>query len=94
MAAFARHRWAPLGITEAARQTPLVEFLAVFTKPWTEREGKPKGETLDRVTAPANGAATRNAIATTMGPVEIVPLLQQADCVVVVHQAQPAPELR
>jgi cytochrome P450 len=49
-----------IGITEAERQTALMECLEVFTGLWKEREGKPQGEPLDLVTALANGAATRN----------------------------------
>ena len=49
-----------VGITEAERQSALMECLDVFTKLWKEREGKPQGEVLDLVTALANGAATKN----------------------------------
>ena len=55
---------ADMGKTPQDRQEALLECLDVFTKLWHERKGK-EVESLDFVTALANGAATRD-----MGPME------------------------
>ncbi len=48
------------GLTDAERQSTLLECLQEFTVLWNERKSKPAGDRLDFVTALAQGEATRD----------------------------------
>ncbi len=51
-----------VGFTEEQRQEALKGCLQEFTELWKEREGKPQGESLDLISALANGPATQGLL--------------------------------